>query len=112
MRRGLSKNVERLNELLTRIETLRDLRSEMPLQTVSVLLVIAMKPGILQRDLPEMVNLSQSSVSRNVHALCALDSSGKPGLGLVEQRIGTLGGRTPALHLTKTGRELLRRLVQ
>lgn len=111
VRRGLSKNVEGLTRLLRRIETLRELRGEMPLQMVSVFLVIAMRPGILQRDLPEMVNLSQSSVSRNVHALSAFDSQGKPGLGLVEQRIGSLGGRTPALHLTKAGRELARRLM-
>ncbi|THV25080.1 hypothetical protein FAA97_02430 [Peteryoungia ipomoeae] len=89
VRRGLSKNVEGLTELLRRIEALRDVRGEMPLQMVSVFLVIAMKPGILQRDLPEIVNLSQSSVSRNVHALSASDGQGKPGLGLVEQRIGS-----------------------
>jgi DNA-binding MarR family transcriptional regulator len=111
VRRGLSKNVEGLTELLRRVEALRDVRGEMPLQMVSVFLVIAMKPGILQRDLPEMVKLSQSSVSRNIQALCATDSQGKPGLGLVEQRIGSLGGRTPALHPTRAGKELASRLV-
>lgn len=111
VRRGLSKNVEGLTRLLRRIETLRDVRGEMPLQMASVFLVIAMKPGILQRDLPEMVNLSQSSVSRNVQALSAFDSQGKPGLGLVEQRIGSLGGRTAALHLTRAGKQLATRLA-
>lgn len=110
-RRGLSKNVEGLTELLRRIEALREVHSEMPLQMVSVFLVIAMKPGILQRDLPEMVNLSQSSVSRNIHALSASDSHGKPGLGLVKQCIGSPGGKTPALHPTRAGKELASRLI-
>lgn len=110
-RRGLSKNVEGLTELQRRIEALREVYSEMPLQMVSVFLVIAMKPGILQRDLPEMVNLSQSSVSRNIQALSASDSHGKPGLGLVKQCIGSPGGRTPALHPTRAGKELASRLI-
>lgn len=111
VRRGRSKTVEGLEDLSKRIMALREIRGEMPLQMVSVFLTIAMKPGVLQRDLPDMVNLSQSSVSRNIYALGNTGRQGSPGMGLVEQRIGSLGGRTPALHLTRFGKELVKKLV-
>ncbi|MDR6816274.1 DNA-binding MarR family transcriptional regulator [Neorhizobium sp. 2083] len=83
----------------------------MPMQTASVFLAIAMRPGVLQRDLPNMLGLSQSSISRNVNALSSRDRHGKPGLGLVTQRVGPMGARSPKLHLTTAGRELARRLT-
>jgi len=100
-----------LRELFRSIEVLRELRAEMPMQMASVFLMIAMKPGIHQRDLPDLLGLSQSSVSRNVSALAAMTRQGTPGLGLVEQRLGGLGWRTPELHLTQAGKMLARRLL-
>lgn len=109
--RVVPKRIRGLRELFERLEVFRELRSEMPMQTASVFLAIAMKPGLLQRDLPDMLALSQSSVSRNVHALSARDRHGKPGLGLVTQRVGPTGARSPTLHLTKSGKELADRLL-
>lgn len=109
-RRGGATTKQGLRELFRCAEVLREINAEMPMQMVSVFLMIAMKPGIHQRDLPDLVNLSQSSVSRNVNALAAVTRHGTLGLGLVEQRIGSLGAKTPELHLTRSGRELARRL--
>lgn len=109
--RRVSRGIRGLRELYERVEVLREVRSEMPIQTVSVLLAIAMKPGVLQRDLPGLVGLSQASISRNIHALSSRDRQGKPGLGLVAQRIGPMGARSPELYLTKAGKELAKRLV-
>lgn len=105
------KRIRGLRELFERLEVFRELRSEMPMQTASVFLAIAMKPGLLQRDLPDMLGLSQSSVSRNVHALSTSDRHGKPGLGLVTQRVGPMGAKSPVLYLTKAGKQLAERLM-
>lgn len=109
--RRVGKGIRGLRELYERLEVLREVRSEMPIQTASVLLAIAMRPGILQRDLPDVVGISQSSVSRNINALSAWDRHDKPGLGLVTQKVGPRGARSPELHLTKAGKDLVKRLA-
>jgi DNA-binding MarR family transcriptional regulator len=101
-----------LRTLNDRIEILRELRADMPIHMVSVFLAVAMKPGVLQCDLPDIINLSQSSISRNIYALGKHDRHGKPGLGLVVQRCGLAGARSPEIHLTKAGRELAKRLME
>lgn len=110
-RQGAQKRTYALRELYDRLEVFRELRSEMPMQMASVFLAIAMKPGLLQCDLPDMLGLSQSSVSRNVHALSNCDRHGKLGLGLVAQRVGPMGAKSPTLHLTKAGKVLAERLI-
>lgn len=110
-RRGAVITKRDLRELFRCIEVLRELNAEMSVQMASVLLMIAMRPGIHQRDLPDLVNLSQSSVSRNINALAAVTRHGTPGLGLVEQRIGSLGAKSPELHLSLAGKALVKRLL-
>lgn len=110
-RRGEATVKQGLRELFRCAEVLRELNAEMPMQMASLFLMVAIKPGIHQRDIGELVNLSQSSVSRNVNALATRTRHGTPGLGLVEQRIGGLGAKTPALHLTAAGKALVKRLT-
>lgn len=110
-RRKTPKRVNALRSLSDRIEVLREFRADMPIHMVSVFLAVAMRPGVLQCDLPEIIGISQSSVSRNVYALGKHDRHGKPGLGLVEQRCGPTGARSPEIHPTKAGRELAKRLM-
>ena len=100
-----------LRDLFRSIEVFRELNAEMPMQTASMFLMVAMKPGVHQRDLPDLLGLSQSSISRNLQVLGNANRQGKPGLGLVEQRIGSLGGKTPELHLTQAGKAMARRLL-
>ncbi|MXN52001.1 hypothetical protein GR158_12790 [Shinella sp. AETb1-6] len=110
-RRGGAMTKQGLRELFRYTEVFREINAEMPMQMASMFLMIAMRPGIHQRDLGELVNLSQSSVSRNVNALAAVTRHGTPGLGLVEQRIGSLGAKTPELHLSMAGKALIKRLL-
>lgn len=100
-----------IRDLFRRIEVFRELNSEMPMQTASIFLMIAMKPGVHQRDLPDLLGLSQASISRNLRVLGKVNRQGKPGLDLVEQRIGSLGGKTPELYLTSAGKVMARRLM-
>jgi DNA-binding MarR family transcriptional regulator len=67
--------------------------------------------GVLQCDFPALTGISQSSVSRNVYALAKYDRHGKPGLGLIEQRCGPTGAKSPEMRLTKAGRGLVKRLT-
>ena len=93
------------------IETFRELRPEMPMQLASVFLIIAMKPGISQRDLLRLMDISQGAVSRNVTALTSRNRHGQPGLDLVIQRRDPFDARLTTIHLTTSGEELIKRLL-
>jgi DNA-binding MarR family transcriptional regulator len=93
------------------LETFRELRSDMPMQTASVFLLVAMKPGIGQRELLDLMGLSQPAISRNVYALTAIDRHGKPGLNLIVQHRNPADARNTMLYLTAEGNALLNRLL-
>lgn len=93
------------------IEKLRELFPDTPMQTVSVFLIIAMKPGICQRDLLKLLDISQSGVSRNVMALGKVNRHGNPGLGLIVQQCDRLDARQVHLRLTPAGKQLVNQLL-
>lgn len=107
----VAKRMSGLLKAFEVINALRVIHPEMPMQMASVFIVIAMQPGIYQRDLPEIIGISQSSVSRNVTALTKKTRHGKPGLGLIVRRHDPEDGRGYELHLSKAGRALAEQLA-
>jgi DNA-binding MarR family transcriptional regulator len=89
----------------------RELHPEMPMQLASVFLIIAMKPGISQRDLLRLVDISQGAISRNVMALTARNRHGNTGLDLVVQRRDPFDARLTTIHLTASGQQLVDRIL-
>ncbi|MBB2681894.1 UNVERIFIED_ORG: DNA-binding MarR family transcriptional regulator [Rhizobium esperanzae] len=93
------------------VEKLRELFPDIPIQTISVFLIIAMKPGISQRELLKLMGTSQSGVSRNVMALADVNRHGKPGLGLIAQLRDPFDSRQVELRLTPAGVALAKRVA-
>ncbi|WP_085857734.1 MarR family winged helix-turn-helix transcriptional regulator [Rhizobium sp. TAL182] len=93
------------------VEKLRELFPDVPIQTISVFLIIAMKPGISQRELLKLMGTSQSGVSRNVMALADVNRHGKPGLGLIAQLRDPFDSRQVGLRLTPAGVALAKRVA-
>ena len=93
------------------LEQLRELFPDLPIQTISVFLIIAMKPGMYQRDLLKLLDISQAGVSRNVMALGEVNRHGKPGLGLVVQKKDPFDNRQVMLTLTASGKALAERVT-
>ncbi|OAV50923.1 hypothetical protein A6U98_07800 [Rhizobium sp. WYCCWR10014] len=93
------------------IELFRERYPDIPMQTVSVFLIIAMRTGVYQRELLKLLGLSQSSVSRNVMALSDVNRRGDPGLGLITQQRDPLDARQVRLRLTPAGIELANRVA-
>ncbi|MGR9319157.1 MarR family winged helix-turn-helix transcriptional regulator [Rhizobium leguminosarum] len=93
------------------IELFRDLHPDVPMQTVSVFLIIAMRPSVYQRELLKLLDISQASVSRNVMALSHVNRRGDPGLGLITQQRDPLDARQIRLRLTPAGKELANRVA-
>ncbi|MBB4576610.1 helix-turn-helix domain-containing protein [Rhizobium lentis] len=93
------------------IEKFRELFPDIPMQTISVFLIIAMKPGISQRELLKLMGTSQSGVSRNVMALADVNRHGKPGLGLIVQLRDPFDARQISLGLSPTGKLIVDRVI-
>lgn len=94
------------------INALREHDAEMQAQTISILLQVAVNPGIAMRALEERTGLRSSSVSRNVTALSDLHRSGKPGLGMVVAKEDPDDRRSKQVFLTTKGNRVVERLLE
>lgn len=88
------------------LEALRDIDEGMQLKDALVLLRVASKPSIYQRELPQYVPLTNSTAARVVDRL-----SDRGGLGLISSREDFEDRRTNILTLTLRGQEAVRGLL-
>jgi DNA-binding MarR family transcriptional regulator len=85
------------------LEALNEIEEGMQLNAALVLLRVASKPSIYQRELPKYVPLTQSTTARIVDRL-----SDRGGLGLINSREDFEDRRTNILTLTTRGQEAVR----
>ena len=90
----------------------REIDLQLPCQTLQVLLLVAGKRGITQRELGEVTGLAPASISRNLNALSAEHRNGRPGYGLVAQAPSRFDARAFDAYLTAHGRDAVRRLLR
>lgn len=109
-----SANPARYDKLAVRrlarcIAELRAIHSEVPTQTIHVLLEVAIQPDITMGELVKKTRLSQASCSRNVALLSNREAEGdvKAGLGLVESEEDPVERRRKIVRLTPKGQELI-----
>lgn len=88
------------------LEGLTEIDEGMPIKDALVLLRVASKPSIYQRELPQFVRLTQSSAARAVDRL-----SDRGGLGLVNSREDFEDRRVNILTLTARGQEAVKALL-
>lgn len=93
------------------VEAFRELRPDIQMHTASVFFLVAMKPGIGQRELLGLLDVSQASLSRDIYALMAIDRHGKPGLNLIVQHRHPVDARNTMLYLTPEGDAFLAQLL-
>ncbi len=88
------------------LEALTEVEEGMQINAALVLLRIASKPSIYQRELPQLVPLSQSTAARIVDRL-----SDRGGLGLVTSREDFEDRRSNILTLTARGQTTVKLLL-
>ena len=94
------------------IEELRKLDPEFPAQTALAFLIIAGEEGISQAETATRMGLSKSAIQRIFDRLSEKGSlSGRPGLGLIEVRLGAADARQRCAYLTAKGRRVLASLT-
>lgn len=87
-----------------------EIESELPVQTVQVLIDIALHPGGMPKDVSSRTGLSASSTTRHIQTL-STGRMGRAGLGLVSVFANAADGRQRHLQLTQSGKAIIRRLV-
>ncbi len=95
-----------LHRAIQFLEALRDIDEGMQIKDALVLLRVASKPSIYQRELPRYLPLTQSTAARIVDRLCD-----REGLGLICSREDFEDRRTNILTLTARGHETVRGLL-
>lgn len=98
--------------LIRALEEFRKLDPEMPVQTVLTFLNVAAKEGLSGTELAARVDLSSSSISRNITAFAQVNRFKKPGYDLLDYREDTLGdARRKVVTLNARGRTFLERVL-
>lgn len=95
-----------LHRAIQFLEALTEVDEAMQINAALVLLRIASKPSIYQRELPQFVPLSQSTAARIVDRL-----SDRGGLGLVNSREDFEDRRVNILTLTARGQTTVKGLL-
>ncbi|WP_157733061.1 MarR family transcriptional regulator [Bosea sp. AS-1] len=95
-----------LHRAIQFLEALRDIDEDMQLKDALVLLRVASKPSIYQRELLQFVPVPQSTTTRIVDRL-----SDRGGLGLINSREDFEDRRTKILTLTARGQEAVKGLL-
>lgn len=101
-----------LRALYHMFERLRELDSDMPIQQALILVYVALNEGKTQAELNAVLDLPNSTMSRNIAALSSINRLNKPGLGLIKWVDHPTDRRAKHLWLTPKGRTFMARVIE
>ncbi len=102
---------ERTDKLILAIEEFRGVYPLIPGQALQLILEVARKPGMTQRELEDRVRVSRATVSSTVAKLSDVGDASGPGLELISKRRAPLDQRASMLTITPLGRYVIRRAL-
>ncbi|KGK42288.1 hypothetical protein LH51_08635 [Nitrincola sp. A-D6] len=91
---------------------LREIKVDLPLTQLHVLLTVIREEGLSARDIEKRVGQPKSSVTRNIRVLTERASAERKGLGLCEYRCDTADIRVKNIYLTEEGKQIARKLEE
>jgi DNA-binding MarR family transcriptional regulator len=110
-RRPASLPARQIGKLRSALGLLCEQGGNMTCNTAISLLTVAMFEGRSAREYQELLNLSQSTMSRHLLDLGDITRKREPGLQLIEQHTDPDDRRKQLYHLTPKGRALVAALV-
>jgi DNA-binding MarR family transcriptional regulator len=93
--------------LFTMLSRLHDRHAEMTVGQARAFMAIAMKPGLTQKDLWKVLDVTDSSASRYLTLLSDIGRGETPGMDLVSMKVNPLDRRERILDLTPKGKRLI-----
>lgn len=97
--------------LLAAIQEFRTLDPDMQLPMAASLLIVALNDGVSRTEVMEELDVAGSTATRNLMGLMAQGRLGRPGHGLVSQRVNPDERRWRMHSLTPEGVAMVRRLA-
>ena len=95
----------------------KHLSRQLPSQHISILLLVALRPGISQADLGHELQMPQGTVSRNVKLLSSYFEQGRrgrqsKGYGLLKTQPLSHKSAALGVHLTEKGEDLMLGVIE
>jgi len=97
---------QKLKNFLDGMTLLRSLDAEIQAQVISILILVADKPGMSMREIAEALSIDISSVTRGVYRL-GKHPRESSGYGLVVAEVDPSDTRRKPVRLTKKGEEFI-----
>ena len=101
----------RLEQLMAALGEFRKLDPDMQMPMATTLLLVALNDGIGRSDVVKTLNVAGSTASRNLTGLMRQGRLGRPGHGLIVQRVHPDERRRRMHSLTPEGWRVVRRLI-
>jgi DNA-binding MarR family transcriptional regulator len=102
----------KLDEFLECLKKVQQIHSEMPIQQLMCLLVIARKPeGLSLTEVAQMTNISLTTASRYIAALGKQNRKREEGLNFVESYEDPMERRKKIIRLSPRGRATINKLT-
>ena len=98
--------------LLLAIQELRRIDPDMQLPMAASLLIVALKDGVSRTEVMNDLKVAGSTATRNLTGLTEQGRLGRPGHGLVEQKVNPNERRWRMHSLSPKGRTVVRRLAK
>ena len=102
-------NPLKIDQLCALIDTIRDVESEFPPQSIKILLLVAKTDRAMLVDIARLVGLTPGAVSRNMQKL-AVNFNGVTGLGFLEVNFVEGNYRQKEAKLTPKGERFVQKL--
>lgn len=103
--------IRHVERLVAALEEFRKLDPDMQMPMAATLLLVALDDGISRTEVMRRLNVAGSTASRNLTGLMDRARHGRPGHGLVAQRVNPQERRWRMHSLTPEGRRVVRRLA-
>ena len=108
----LSAKEERAaRKLLAAIQAFRDLDGDMQLPMAASFLLVALNEGVSRTEVMKELGVAGSTATRNLMGLMERGRLGRPGHGLIDQKVNPEERRWRMHSLTPDGRRFLKKLV-
>lgn len=101
-----------LERFLQVLETLRDLKPNMPLHMAAAFVRVSLREGASVADLTRDAGVAQSVMSRHLLDIGPQNRDREPGLGLIEHKLSPGNLRVHEVVLTRKGISYARRIAR
>lgn len=97
--------------LLAAIQAFRELDGDMQLPMAASFLLVALNDGVSRTEVMKELGVAGSTATRNLMGLMESGRLGRPGHGLIDQRVNPEERRWRMHSLSPAGRRFLKRLT-